>query len=466
MAETNDTTATAEKKAPAIVQSQEMPLKDITPNKGQIPGVPKNPRVIRDQKFRLLKKSIEEDPEMLGLREILLFPYQGKNIIIGGNMRYQALKDLGYTSAIVKILPADFTPEKLRAIVIKDNSGFGEWDWDALADEWEAAQLIDWGLDVPDLGNVKADEEAEEDDYNPSDDLEKPAKSREGDIYALGRHRLICGDSTDPQIIDILCGSTVVDLYLTDPPYNVDYASKNKALNAAEKGNRIQKEIANDRMADGQFREFLNKALNAADRHLKPGGVFYIWHAGTEGFNFISAVRDAGWEFKQVLIWNKNNMVLGRQDYQWKHEPCLYGWKPGAGHYFIDSRSQLTVYQNEAGEFDPEKMTKAELVDLVKKIGQLPTDLIDEDKPLRSADHPTMKPLKLMGRCVKNSTRPGEVVLDSFGGSGSTLMACEQLGRVCFTVELDPHYVDVIIKRWEEYTQEEAQYIGNINDNI
>lgn len=465
MAETNDTTATAEKKAPAIVQSQEMPLKDITPNKGQIPGVPKNPRVIRDQKFRLLKKSIEEDPEMLGLREILLFPYQGKNIIIGGNMRYQALKDLGYTTAIVKILPADFTPEKLRAIVIKDNSGFGEWDWDALADEWEAAQLIDWGLDVPDLGNVKADEEAEEDDYNPSDDLEKPAKSREGDIYALGHHRLICGDSTDPQIIDILCGSTVVDLYLTDPPYNVDYASKNKALNAAEKGNRIQKEIANDRMADGQFREFLNKALNAADRHLKPGGVFYIWHAGTEGFNFISAVRDTGWEFKQVLIWNKNNMVLGRQDYQWKHEPCLYGWKPGAGHYFIDSRSQLTVYQNEAGEFDPDKMTKAELVDLVKKIGQLPTDLIDEDKPLRSAVHPTMKPLKLMGRCVKNSTRPGEVVLDSFGGSGSTLMACEQLGRVCFTVELDPHYVDVIIKRWEEYTQEEAQYIGNINDN-
>ena len=465
MAETNDTTATAEKKAPAIVQSQEMPLKDITPNKGQIPGVPKNPRVIRDQKFRLLKKSIEEDPEMLGLREILLFPYQGKNIIIGGNMRYQALKDLGYTTAIVKILPADFTPEKLRAIVIKDNSGFGEWDWDALADEWEAAQLIDWGLDVPDLGNVKADEEAEEDDYNPSDDLEKPAKSREGDIYALGRHRLICGDSTDPQIIDILCGSTVVGLYLTDPPYNVDYASKNKALNAAEKGNLIQKEIANDRMADGQFREFLNKALNAADRHLKPGGVFYIWHAGTEGFNFISAVRDTGWEFKQVLIWNKNNMVLGRQDYQWKHEPCLYGWKPGAGHYFIDSRSQLTVYANEAGEFEPEKMTKAELVDLVKKIGNLPTDVINEDKPLRSADHPTMKPLKLMGRCVKNSTRPAEVVLDSFGGSGSTLMACEQLGRVCFTVELDPHYVDVIIKRWEEYTQEEAQYLGNINDN-
>lgn len=313
MAETNDTTATAEKKAPAIVQSQEMPLKDITPNKGQIPGVPKNPRVIRDQKFRLLKKSIEEDPEMLGLREILLFPYQGKNIIIGGNMRYQALKDLGYTTAIVKILPADFTPEKLRAIVIKDNSGFGEWDWDALSDEWEAAQLIDWGLDVPDLGNVKADEEAEEDDYNPSDDLEKPAKSREGDIYALGRHRLICGDSTDPQIIDILCGSTVVDLYLTDPPYNVNYEGSNG------------KKIANDNMSDGNFQEFLFDAFSVANEHLKQGGAFYIWHADSEGYNFRTAAKRVGWTIRQCLIWNKNSLVLGRQDYQWKHEPCLYG---------------------------------------------------------------------------------------------------------------------------------------------
>lgn len=459
-----DAQPTSERKAPAIVTSQELPLKDITPNKGQIPGVPKNPRIFRDNKFRLLVKSIEEDPEMLGLREILLYPYEGKLIIIGGNMRYQALKELNYTTAIVKILPADWTADKLRAIVIKDNSGFGEWDWDALANEWEAAQLIDWGLDVPDIGNIKAEDEAEEDDYNPSDDLEGKAKAKEGDIYMLGRHRLICGDSTDPAIVDALCGSTIVDLLLTDPPYNVDYASKNKALNAAEKGNRIQKDIANDKMADGQFREFLNKALNAADRHLKPGGVFYIWHAGSEGLNFTSAVKETGWDLKQVLIWNKNNMVLGRQDYQWKHEPCLYGWKPGAGHYFIDSRSQLTVYQDGDGKIDYNAMTKAELIELLNKIGQLPTDIIDEDKPLRSADHPTMKPLKLMGRCIKNSTRPGEVVLDLFGGSGSTLMAAEQLGRNCFMVELDPHYIDVIIKRWEEYTNDKAQYLGNINE--
>ena len=455
---------TGERKLPPMIQSQEVALRDIAPNKGQIPGVPKNPRVIRDDKFRLLKKSIEEDPEMLGCREILLYPYQGKLVIIGGNMRYQALKDLGYKTAIVKILPSEWKAEKLKAIVIKDNSGFGEWDWEALANEWEAAQLADWAVDVPELEKIKGDDEAEEDNYDPSDDLDKPAKSRDGDIYALGRHRLICGDSTDPQIIDILCGNTLVDLILTDPPYNVDYSSKNEMLNKADKGCRVQRDIANDKMADANFRSFLIDAFKAADRHLKPGGVFYIWHAGSEGYNFTGAVRETGWELKQVIIWNKNNMVLGRQDYQWKHEPCLYGWKPGAGHYFIDSRSQLTVYQNEEGKIDYDKLTKAEAIELLKKIGQLPTDIIDEDKPMRSADHPTMKPLKLMGRCIKNSTRPGEVVLDSFGGSGSTLMACEQLGRVCFTVELDPHYIDVIIKRWEEHTGEKAQYIGNIND--
>lgn len=439
-------------KAPAIVQSQELPLSEITPNKGQIPGVPKNPRVIRDQKFRLLKKSIEEDPEMLGLREILLYPYQGKNIIIGGNMRYQALKDLGFTTAIVKFLPADFTAEKLRAIVIKDNSGFGEWNWDDLANEWEAAQLVDWGVDVPELNNVKTEDEAEEDDYNPSDDLEAPAKTREGDIYALGRHRLICGDSTDPQIIDILCGSTVVDLYLTDPPYNVDYEGSNG------------KKIANDKMSDGNFQEFLFDAFSVANEHLKQGGAFYIWHADSEGYNFRTAAKRVGWTIRQCLIWNKNSLVLGRQDYQWKHEPCLYGWKDGGAHYFVNNRSLTTVIEQ---PIDLDAMTKDEMKKLLASMlgGDVPTTVIDENKPLRNADHPTMKPLKLMGRCVKNSTRPGEVVLDSFGGSGSTLMACEQLGRVCFTVELDPHYVDVIIKRWEEYTQEEAQYLGNINDN-
>lgn len=442
-----------------VIQSEVIPLSKIHLNKGQIPGVPRNPRFIQDSKFLLLKRSLEEDPEMLGLREILLYPYNGKLIIIGGNMRYRALKELGFKESIVKILPESMPPEKLCAIVIKDNAAFGEWDNDLLGNEWNATDLNNWGVDVPDIDNIKTEEEAEDDGFDVEDHLPGKAKSKVGDIFALGKHRLICGDSTDPKAVGLLCGDTLIDLVVTDPPYNVDYSSKNEALNASDKGNRIQKDIANDKMEAAQFQEFLTAAFTNADRHLKKGGAFYIWHAGTEGLNFKVAVKNVGWELKQILIWVKNNMVLGRQDYQWKHEPCLYGWKPGAGHYFIDNRSQLTVFADEAPDFDA--MTKAELKELLQKICALPSTVINEDKPLRSADHPTMKPLKLIGRQIRNSTRPGETVLDLFAGSGSTLMAAEQLGRVCYTMELDPCYIDVIIKRWEEYTGDHAQYLGN-----
>lgn len=447
-----------------IIQSEVIPLSKISPNKGQIPGVPKNPRGIHDDKFRLLKKSLEEDPEMLGVREIILFPYEGKLIIIGGNMRFRALKELGYTESAVKILPPTTPPEKLCAIVIKDNAAFGEWDNDLLANEWNATDLNNWGVDVPDIGDVKAEEEAEDDGFDVEDHLPAKAKSKPGDIFALGRHRLICGDSTDPKAVDLLCGDTAIDLIVTDPPYNVDYSSKNEALNAADKGNRIQKDIANDKMDAAQFQEFLTAAFENANRYLKKGGAFYIWHAGTEGLNFKLAVKSVGWELKQILIWVKNNMVLGRQDYQWKHEPCLYGWKPGASHFFVNRRDLLTVTEDPGPDIDA--MTKDELKTLLRSLlGEAtPTTVIHEDKPLRSADHPTMKPIKLMGRAIKNSTRPGEVVLDLFAGSGSTLMAAEQLGRVCYTMELDPCYIDVIIKRWEEYTGEKVQHIGNFNE--
>ena len=278
----------------------------------------------------------------------------------------------------------------------------------------------------------------------------------------MGNHRLICGDSTSPEVLDILIGEGKVDLLLTDPPYNVDYSSKNEALNAADKGNRVQKDIANDKMDDGAFLDFLTAAFENANRYLKKGGAFYIWHAGTEGLNFKLAVKSVGWELKQILIWVKNNMVLGRQDYQWKHEPCLYGWKPGASHFFVNRRDLLTVTEDPGPDID--SMTKDELKALLRSLlneDKTPTTVIHEDKPLRSADHPTMKPIKLMGRAIKNSTRPGEVVLDLFGGSGSTLMAAEQLARSCYTVELDPAYIDVIIKRWEEYTGDKAELLGN-----
>lgn len=442
----------------ALLESVILPIGTLETNNGQIPDVPANPRNIDKVKFAKLKQSIEDDPEMLSLREVLIFVHEGKNVIIGGNMRFRAMRELGYADIICKVIPAGTPAKKLRAIAIKDNNNYGEWDMEQLANCWDKEELDRYGVDLPPIDADTVEEEAQEDNFNPSSVSGKP-KSQEGDIYKLGRHRLICGDSTDAKVIDILMGGQTADLLLTDPPYNVDYSSKNEALNAADKGNRVQKDIANDRMEDGNFQEFLYKAFQAIDAHLKPGGAFYIWHAGTEGLNFKMAVKRTGWELKQILIWVKNNIVLGRQDYQWKHEPCLYGWKPGASHYFVPRRDLITVTEDEALDLD--RMTKAELKDLLNEILQLPATTIHEDKPPRSADHPTMKPLKLMGRLIKNSTRPGEIVVDTFGGSGSTMMAAEQLGRSCYMVELDPCYIDVIIKRYEDLTGDKAELLGN-----
>lgn len=444
-----------------IVTPEVVELSELTPNKGQIPGVPKNPRFIKDDNFRRLKKSLEDDPDFMGVREIVVYPYEGKKVIVGGTMRYHALKELGYRDTVVKVLRPDTPPEKVRRFILKDNAAFGEYDWEAIANEWDASEVVDCGVDVPELDKVKTEDEAEEDDFDVSGSISAKPTARKGDIYRLGNHRLICGDSTDPETLAILIGDGKVDLLLTDPPYNVDYSSKNEALNAADKGNRVQKDIANDKMEDGAFLDFLTAAFTNANHYLKKGGAFYIWHAGTEGLNFKLAVKAVGWDLKQILIWVKNNMVLGRQDYQWKHEPCLYGWKPGAPHFFINRRDLLTVTEDERPDIDA--MTKEELRTLLRSLlGEAtPTTTIHEDKPLRSADHPTMKPIKLMGRAIKNSTRPGEVVLDLFGGSGSTLMAAEQLGRCCYTVELDPAYIDVIVKRWEEYTGDKAELLGN-----
>lgn len=444
-----------------LQQSVILPISKLEPNKGQIEGVPSNPRSIDVTKYKKLKASIEENPEMLTLREVLVYQHGDKYVIIGGNMRFRALKELGYKEAVCKVIPQGATAERLRAVAIKDNNNFGDWDFEALANLWDKDELDRWGIDLPPMDCDVKEDEAEEDNFNPASVTGK-AKSKEGDIYKLGRHRLICGDSTDAQVLQILMGEQKADLLLTDPPYNVDYSSKNEALNAADKGNRVQRDIANDSMDAKVFKEFLCKAFANANTYLKPGGAFYIWHAGTEGLNFKLAVQQTGWELKQILIWVKNNIVLGRQDYQWKHEPCLYGWKPGASHYFVARRDLTTITEDEA--LDLNALTKQELKDLLTKILDLPTTDIHEDKPMRSADHPTMKPLRLMGRQIKNSTRPGEVVLDLFGGSGSTMMAAEQLGRSCYMVELDPVYIDVIRQRYEELTGEEAEYLGNFKE--
>lgn len=213
--------------------------------------------------------------------------------------------------------------------------------------------------------------------------------------------------------------------------------------------------IMNDNMDSSSFREFLKDAFTAADNVMKEGAAFYIWHAENEGYNFRGACNDVGWSVKQCLIWNKNAFTLGRQDYQWKHEPCLYGWKQGA-HYFIDDRTQSTVQEDIMPNFNT--MKKEEMRKLLEEIysDKISTTVINENKPLRNDEHPTMKPIKLLARLIKNSSRPNEIVLDTFGGSGSTLIACEQLNRICYTMELDPKYVDVIIDRYEKLTGQKA----------
>lgn len=236
----------------------------------------------------------------------------------------------------------------------------------------------------------------------------------------------------------------MVNALISDPPYNVDIS------------NSTGDKILNDNMPEPEFRIFLEKAFRNADRVMQPGAVFYIWHSDNHGLSFRLAAERVGWLVRQCLIWNKNHFVMGRQDYQWKHEPCLYGWKEGAGHYFFDSRCESTIIEDKGVNL--KKMKKEEMLQLLQEIfaEKKATSVIDCDKPTIDAEHPTMKPVKLLGYLMRNSTRRGETVLDLFGGSGSTLIAAEQLGRKCYMMEIDPHYCDVIIARWEKLTGRKA----------
>lgn len=250
-------------------------------------------------------------------------------------------------------------------------------------------------------------------DLMDEDDLVEPSAkpfSEHGDIWTLGRHRLRCGDSTDINDVEALMGGQKADLLLTDPPYNVDYEGKTKQ----------KLKIQNDSMEDSKFRSFLRDAFYAADSVMKPGAVFYIWHADSEGYNFRGACHDIGWKVRQCLVWNKNSMVMGRQDYQWKHEPCLYGWKEGVGHLWASDRKQTTV--------------------------------LDFERPTKSDIHPTMKPVALFDYQIQNNTKGEDIVLDLFGGSGTTLIACEKNGRTAYCMELDPRYCDAIVKRYVRTT--------------
>lgn len=376
--------------------------------------------------------------------------------IINGHTRWKAAKKLKLKTVPV-IIADDLTEEQVRAFRPADNkvAEIAQWDIELLLSEIESVDNLDMTLfGFTDSDYTLDDFEDEETGTDISEDeIESEGDSvssvEYGDIYQLGRHRLMCGDSTSAGDMKELVNGEKIDLYVTDPPYNVAYEGK------TEEAMTIQ----NDSMDDASFRKFLRDAFEVADQHLKPGGAFYIWHADSEGLNFRAAVKETGWLLKQNLVWVKNSIVLGRQDYQWKHEPCLYGWKDGASHYFIDNRSLATVIEED--EENLKEMTKGELISYIKTMQEnSPASIFYEDKPVRSDIHPTMKPLKLIARCVLNSSKKGERVLDSFNGGGSTLMVCEKTERIYYGMELDPVYVERTIKRWEEETGLKAEKIN------
>ena len=358
-----------------------------------------NPRILKDDKFKKLVKSIKDFPEMLEIRPIVV---NNEMMVLGGNMRLRAIQEIGLKE--VPIIKAEnLTEEQQREFLIKDNVGFGEWDWDALANDWDADELNDWGLDVPLINNL----EAEEDDF----DVPEGGSDTDivlGDIFEIGQHRLICGDSTQTDTFEKLTEGVLADMVITDPPYNVAYEGKTKD----------KLKIDNDNMGDKQFYQFLYDFYTACAAYSKPGAAWYVWHADSEGANFRQAMSDAGIMVKQCLIWVKNSMVMGRQDYQWKHEPCLYGWKEGAAHNWYSDRKQTTI--------------------------------LEYNRPNRSAEHPTMKPIELFSYQINNSSKQGDIVMDAFAGSGTTMVACEQLNRKAYVVEFDPRYCQVIVDRMKK----------------
>lgn len=341
------------------------------------------------------------------------------NVIVTGHTRLKAAKKLGLEE-VPCIVADDLTDEQIRQFRIVDNktAELSDWNFDLLREELLAmddVDMVQFGFD--DLDEILKTE-VKDDDFDEDEELPENPYSQKGDIYVLGKHRLMCGDSTIKEDVDKLMDGKVCDLIETDPPYNVAIGKKGKQYK--ERGGyecgMTDRTILNDDMDDSSFRDFLNKVMVNFYNNIKPGGSIYVFHADTEGFNFRGAFKDAGFKLSECLIWKKNNFVLGRCPYHYMHEPILFGWREGAAHYFVDDRTQTTI--------------------------------LEYDRPQASELHPTMKPIPLVTKLIQNSSRRGELVLDLFGGSGTTLIACEQIERIAYLMELDEKYVDVIVKRY------------------
>lgn len=399
--------------------------------------------------------------ERFGFRNPILV--DGDGVIIEGHTRRLAALKLGMKEVPV-VYATDLTPDEVDALRVVDNktAELADWDMDKLAEEMAKLpgfDFGDFGFKVGELADMGLGEKEEEYDYEEDGDG-KPVvavRTKPGDVWRLGNHVLMCGDSTSEADVARLMGGEKADCLVTDPPYNVN----------VEGGTGLKLKIENDNMGDAQFYEFLRPVFARAAESLKPGAAFYVWHASRTQMAFERAMNAAGMEVREQLVWVKDNFTLGRQDYQWRHELCFYGWMDGAAHKWVSDRSQTTV-----ADLLPNALMKRRDGAVVLKLGgkeyALKPDAVVEEvkgtamafpKPAKSELHPTMKPIELIRYQMENSTDYGDVVLDLFGGSGTTMIAAERSGRKCRMMELDPKYATVILDRWEAETGKKAELI-------
>jgi DNA modification methylase len=427
---------------------------------------PRNPNQHPKRQIELLAKIIESQ----GWRAPVTVSNRS-GFVVRGHGRLQAALLLGCQ---VPVDRQDYASDAEEwADLIADNriAELAEIDGEELAKLLHDLDGLDLDMDLTgytdkQVDNLLADirmDPVQDDGFDAAAAAEEVAslpQSTYGDIWQLGRHRLMCGDATKLEDMRRLMDDRQAAVIFTDPPYNVDYQG----------GTQDKLKIKNDNMPAAEFKEFLTSAFSCLFSVARPGAAIYICHADSVGNEFREAMAAGGWCLKQCLIWVKNRFVLGRQDYQWQHEPILYGWRPDGPHQFLGGRKQGTVWEDLPVTIQDDgedklicMMLGTEQVVIRAKAAEVISQASDSlmttwrfEKPLRNGEHPTMKPIPLCARAIQNSSRPDEVVLDSFGGSGSTLMAAEQTGRSCCTMELDPVYVDVIIRRWEEYTGQKA----------
>ena len=411
--------------------TQRISIKRLHPNEGQIPGLPSNPRQWTQTEIDKIAKSLKETPELFEARPVIVMPFQGEYVILGGNLRYEGCKKNKEKDLPCFVLPETTSVEKMKEIVIKDNGTFGGWDYDALANEWDDLALTDWGVPTWDMEQEAdaAPQEAQEDDFDEGQD-EIHIRCKKGEIWQLGEHRLMCGDSTDLESVTKLMGGAMADMVFTDPPYGVSIGDKNKTLQSVQKAGLIVENIENDTLSVDELYKVLKNAMENVRMNCKDDACYFVTAPQGGGLGLMMMMmRDAGLEVRHNLVWRKNapTFSIGRLDYDYQHEPIMYTWTKSHHNY---------------------------------RNGKYRTTIWDFDKPRKCDLHPTMKPVELVANCLLDGTKEGDIVLDAFGGSGTTLIAAEQLKRQCYMMELDPHYCDVIIARWEKMTGQEAHRVA------